>query len=179
MQAHHQWINVKNNRKQRKQQHNTASDSEEWTLWVTAEVPHSHLKHTPVTTATSQGPYDSQRDANVSQAQVSLQRHQQELSQSASSYLLELPQAVHLNRGTFLRLAAWEICTGSHRRRRVHVGKTGWTKRSASAWSWHFKRQILRLLFPANRWEVEQHSPTGSRAPVWAALKSMRHRFPV
>lgn len=106
---------------------------------------HRRLKHTPVTTATSQGPSDSQRYTNVSQAQVSLQQHQQVLSQSASSYLLELPQAVHLNRRTFLRLAAREICTGSHRRRRVHEGKTGWTKRYASAWSWHFKQRWGRF----------------------------------
>lgn len=123
----------------------TQSDSEERTLWVTAEFPHSRLKHTPVTTATSQGPSDSRRYANVSQAQVSLQQHQQELSQSASSYLLELPQAVHLNRRTFLCLATREICTGSHRRRRVNGGKRGWTKRNASAWSWHFKRRWGRF----------------------------------
>lgn len=137
----------KTNRKTDKNSSTTQGDrlSEERTLWVTAEFPHSRLKHTPVTTATSQGPSDSQRYANVSQARVSLQQHQQKLSQSASSYLLELPQAVHLNRRTFLRLAAGEICTGSHRRRRVHGGKTERTKRNASAWSRHFKRRWGRF----------------------------------
>lgn len=157
----------------------TQSDwlSEERTLWVTAEFPHSRLKHTPVTTATSQGPSDSQRYANVNQAQVSLQRHQQELSQSASSYLLELPQAVHLDRRTFLRLAAWEICTGSHRRRRVHGGKTGWTKRNASAWSWHFKRRSGRFSDCFFQQIGEKSNKRKKSWAVWAVLKSMRHRF--
>lgn len=156
--------------------------SEEWTLWVTAEFPHSRLKHTPVTTATSQGPSDSQRYANVSQARVSLQRHQQELSQSASSYLLELPQAVHLNRRTFLRLAAGEICTGSHRRRRVHGGKTGRTKRNASAWSRHFKRRWGRFsssFFQQIGEKSNKTLPQEVELQSEQHSKSMRRRFPV